>query len=87
MITNPNPSSRLRPVGCLLFFVAAGIAALGAIGSSRAIGQRVEDNAFHLGWIGFSEDDARPNPRRRKLKQNGQLPWISAIGPSTRLVA
>jgi len=21
--------------------------------------QRVEDNAFHLGWIGFSEDDAK----------------------------
>jgi hypothetical protein len=48
MITNPSSTftlSRLRNVLCLLLFVAAGIAALGAIGSSRAIGQRVANNA------------------------------------------
>ena len=51
MITNANRIStppRMRAALCLLLFVAAGIAALGAIASSRAIGQRVEDNAFHL---------------------------------------
>jgi serine protease AprX len=43
--------SRWRRMFCSLFFVAAAIGALGAIGSSRAIGQRVGDNAFHLGKI------------------------------------
>ncbi len=54
MITNPNRIStppRLRTTRCLLLFVAAGIAALGAIGSSRAINQRNGDNAFHLDKI------------------------------------
>src|SRR5437879_9678187 len=42
MITNPNPTSmftplRLRRVFCLLFFVAAIAAAIGAISSSRAV--------------------------------------------------
>jgi serine protease AprX len=42
MITNPNPTStftplRWRRVFCLLFFVAAIAAAIGAIGSSRAV--------------------------------------------------
>src|SRR6266550_514829 len=42
MITNPNPTSmftplRLRRVFCLLFFVAAVAAAIGAINSSRAV--------------------------------------------------
>ena len=36
---------------CSLFFAAAAIAVLAAIGSSRAIGQRVRDNAFHPGKI------------------------------------
>ena len=36
---------------CSLFFVAAAIAVFAAIGSSRAIGQRVRDNAFHPGKI------------------------------------
>ena len=43
MITNPNrtsASSRLRPVFCLFLFIAASVAVLGAIASSRAIGQR-----------------------------------------------
>jgi serine protease AprX len=40
---------RVRPVLCLLLFIAASIAVVGAIGSSRAIGQRVRDNAFHPG--------------------------------------
>ncbi len=43
MITNPKSPfiwSRLRNVLCLLFFVAAGIAVSGEIGSSRAIAQR-----------------------------------------------
>src|SRR5438046_9671082 len=51
MITNSNPTfkpSRWRHMFCSLFCVAAAIAALGAIASSRAIGQRVGDNAFHL---------------------------------------
>jgi serine protease AprX len=42
MITSPNrtsSSSRLRSVLCLLFFIAAGIAVVGGIGSSRAIVQ------------------------------------------------
>ena len=36
---------------CSLFIVAAAIAVFAAIGSSRAIGQRVRDNAFHPGKI------------------------------------
>ena len=36
---------------CSLFIVAAAIAAFAAMGSSRAIGQRVRDNAFHPGKI------------------------------------
>ena len=60
MMANPDrtsASSRLRVLLCLFLLIAAGIAAVGAIGSSRAIGQRVEppsrgygvprDNAFH----------------------------------------
>ena len=45
MITNPNRTFRplsWRRLLCSLFFVAASIAVLGAIASSRAIGQRVE---------------------------------------------
>src|SRR5437660_8491564 len=62
MITNPDPNttstftpSRWRRIFCSLFFAAAVVAAIGAIASSRAggstspkaMGQRVEDNAFH----------------------------------------
>src|SRR5881409_468658 len=60
MITNPDPTStfapsRWRRIFCSLFFAAAVVAAIGAIASSRAggstspkaMGQRVEDNAFH----------------------------------------
>ncbi len=40
-------------------------------GRAASVCQRVEDNAFHLRalserWIGFSEDDAKTNRRRRK---------------------
>ena len=38
----------LRSVFCLLLFVSAGIAALGAIGSSRAISQRVGGNPVNV---------------------------------------
>ena len=51
MATNRNnrfTGSRLRSVFCLLLFVAAGIAALGAIGSSRAISQRVGGNPVNV---------------------------------------
>ena len=47
-------------------------AAFGKLGGEAAsVCQRVEDNAFHLRtlserWIGFSEDDAKTNRRRRK---------------------
>ena len=63
MITNPNRTFRplsWRRLFCSLFFVAAAIAVLGAIGSSRAIGQRVEapsnryvpeNNVSYLGKI------------------------------------
>jgi serine protease AprX len=54
MTTNPNRTStpsRLRPVLCLLLFIAASVAVVGAIGSSRVIGQRGGDNAFHPGKI------------------------------------
>jgi hypothetical protein len=30
--------------------------------------QRVEDNAFHLGWIGFSEDDAKTDSPKAQTK-------------------
>ena len=36
---------------CSLFFAATAIAVFAAIGPSRAIGQRVRDNAFHPGKI------------------------------------
>jgi serine protease AprX len=47
VITNPNgtsASSRLRVLVCLFLFIAASMAVLGAIASSRAIGQR--ESAF-----------------------------------------
>jgi serine protease AprX len=40
--------SRLRSIFCLIFFVAAGIAALGVIGSSRATSQRVGGNPLNV---------------------------------------
>jgi serine protease AprX len=43
--------SRWRRMFCSLLFVAAAIVAFAAIGASRAIGQRVEDIAFHPGRI------------------------------------
>src|SRR5437773_9871342 len=72
MITNPNSRSaftpsRWRRIFCSVFLIAAAVAGIGAIASSRltaealakagavggstspkAMGQRVEDNAFHL---------------------------------------
>jgi len=51
MARHPNrasESSRLRIAFCFVLFIAATIAAVGAIGSSRATGQHVEDNVFHL---------------------------------------
>ena len=43
-----SESSRLRIVFCSVLFIAATIAVVGGTGASRATGQRVEDNAFHL---------------------------------------
>src|SRR4029077_18572504 len=51
MARHPNrasESSRLRIAFCFVLFIAATIAAVGAIGSSRATGQHVEDNVLHL---------------------------------------
>jgi serine protease AprX len=51
MSTNSNRTSRplrLRPFLCLFLFVTAGIAAVGAIASSRTTGQRADGNAFHV---------------------------------------
>jgi serine protease AprX len=51
MSTNRNSRFRrlgLRSVFCFLLFVSAGIAALGAIGSSRAISQRVGGNPVNV---------------------------------------
>ncbi len=51
MARHPNrasESSRLRIVFCFVLFIAATIAVVGAIGASRATGQHVEDNVFHL---------------------------------------
>jgi hypothetical protein len=39
---------RLRTLLCLSFFVVAGVAALAAIGSSRATGQRVGGNPLNV---------------------------------------
>jgi serine protease AprX len=50
MITNPNRAgvlSRLRSVLCSVFFIAASVAVLGAIGSSRVIGAR--EHSSHSG--------------------------------------
>jgi serine protease AprX len=51
MARHPNrasESSRLRIVFCFVLFISATIAVVGAIGASRATGQHVEDNVFHL---------------------------------------
>ena len=51
MARHPNrasESSRLRIVFCFVLFIAATIAVVGGIHSSRATGQHVEDNVFHL---------------------------------------
>jgi serine protease AprX len=51
MARHPNRASNLsrqQIVFCFILFIAATVAAVGAIGSSRATRQRVEDNAFHL---------------------------------------
>ena len=51
MARHPNrasESSRLRIIVCFVLFIAASIAVVAAIGSSRATGQHVEDNVFHL---------------------------------------
>src|SRR5882762_9895717 len=51
MATNRNnrfTRSRLRSVFCLVLFAVAGIAALGAIGSLRAINQRVGGNPVNV---------------------------------------
>ena len=43
-----SESSRLRIVVCSVLFIVATIAVVGGTVASRAISQRVEDNAFHL---------------------------------------
>ena len=51
MARHPNrasESSRRRIVFCFVLFIAATIAVVGAIRSSRATSQHVEDNVFHL---------------------------------------
>ena len=50
MSSSPNraAASRLRRILCSFLLFAAIVAVVGAIGSSRATSQRVEDNAFHL---------------------------------------
>src|SRR5207247_6644351 len=51
MATNRNnrfTRSRLRSVFCLVLFAVAGVAALGAIGSLRAISQRVGGNQVNV---------------------------------------
>ena len=53
MISN-RASTPLRRIFCSLFLVAAAVATVGAIASSRTVsqgGQRVENNTFHLGQI------------------------------------
>src|SRR5580704_13741831 len=50
MITNSHRTitpSPWRRIFCLLFLVAAAVALVAAVASSRAVGQRVPDNAFH----------------------------------------
>jgi hypothetical protein len=41
-------------------------------GKAANISQRVENNAFHLTWIGFSEDDGINRRRRRYLAAEPQ---------------
>ena len=51
MARHPNrasESSRLLIIFCFVLFIAATIAVVAAIDSSRAAGQHVEDNVFHL---------------------------------------
>jgi subtilisin family serine protease len=53
MIKNSNPSSTFtaspwRRIFCSLFLIAAVIALVAAVASSRAVGQRVETNSVHL---------------------------------------
>ena len=54
MISNPNGtsgSSRLRALLCVFLFIAAGIAVVGAIGSSRTIGQSAGSDGSFAGKI------------------------------------
>ena len=54
MISNPNGtsgSSRLRALLCVFLFIAAGIAVVGAIGSSRTIGQSAGSDGSSAGKI------------------------------------
>ena len=53
-MANPDrtsASSRLRPVLCLFLVAAAGVAAVGAIGSRHTSGRRADDNALAIGKI------------------------------------
>src|SRR5438045_2109204 len=53
-MANPDrtsASSRLRPVLCLFLVAAAGVAAVGAIGSRHTNGRRAGDNALAIGKI------------------------------------
>ena len=54
MISNPNGtsgSSRLRALLCVFLFIAAGIAVVGAIGSSRTIGRSAGSDGSRAGKI------------------------------------
>ena len=54
MISNPNGtsgSSRLRALLCVFLFIAAGIAVVGAIGSSHTIGQGAGSDGSPAGKI------------------------------------
>ena len=59
--------------------------------------QRVEDNTFHLGWIGFSEDDAKgiaegaESFAQKKTPPSGWLNQVKVLGgvpplPQIRLI-
>ena len=85
-IPRPTPPPRPRPTQRLIRRRS------GLEANPQSFCQRVEDNAFHLGCEcqGGSASlkmMARPIRRRRKLKQNRQRPWISAVDPIGRFAA
>ena len=48
MARHPNRASESSRLFCVVLFITATVAVVGGIGSSRATGQHVEDNVFHL---------------------------------------